>query len=137
MTSVEQLADPVWDLIDAIPAVNTYDAEVPGAPPTDEDGRVHAYAVYYPGPGVLRALDMGATPTDLEWTFQVNCVGGDRTRALWCVGRVRAALTGTWLTVNGQEVQLHETTDPGPVHRDDKVTPPRFWLPLSYAADPA
>lgn len=142
MTAVDvaTLADPVWDLIDAVTNVNTYDAEIINAdgstePPKDADGRVHAYAVYYPGPGWAHAL-LGCGGTDsLDWSFQVTCVGGDRTRALWCVGKIRAALAGKTITVGGQKLTIREVGDPGPVRRDDDVTPPRHHVPILFAVN--
>ena len=133
MTAVEQLADPAWALLDGLSNVNTYDAEVPGQPPTDADGRVHAYAVYYPSPGWLHAISLNADLDSLDWRFQVTAVGGDRVRALGCVGRVRSVLTGAWLTVAGQELQIREDFDPGPVQRDPNLSPPRFYVPLQFA----
>lgn len=135
---VALVADPVWSLIDAIANVNTYDAEIvnedrdPITPPLDPDGRVHAYAVYYPSPGLARAVTLDADPDVLDFPFQVTCVGGDRGRALWCINQVRQALTGKWVTVAGQELQIREDLNPGPVRRDDNVSPPRHYFPLQF-----
>lgn len=144
---VSLLADPVWALLDGLSNVNTFDGEVTippynAADPTthvywdrDTAGNpvsVHAYAVYYPGPGWDHALLADGAGDSLDWTFQISCVGGDRTKALWCVERVRSVLTGVRLTVADQQLMLHEVTDPGGVRRDDDETPSRFWLPLQY-----
>lgn len=138
-TPVASLADPVWTLIDAVANVNTYDGEivdsegVPIDPPLDDDERVHAYAVYYPGAGFAHAqLACGGTDS-LDWTFQVTCVGGDRTRALWCVNKIRAALTGQRIDINGQGLVIREQGDPGFLRRDDQVSPRRFYLPISFS----
>ena len=136
---VDQVADPVWTLIDAIAAVNTYDGEfvdadgAPVEPPADDDGRVHAYAVYYPSPGFAHALLACGGTDSLDFTFQVTCAGADRTRTLWCVQQVRAALTGATVTVNGQALQIREDGNPGPIRRDDKISPSRFYVPLIFA----
>jgi hypothetical protein len=131
-TPVDDLADPVWTLIDNVTNVDAFDAEDP-APTFDGDGRVHAYAVYYPSPGWAHAL-LGCGGTDsLDWTFQVTCVGGDRTRALWCVSKIRAALTGQRVSIGGQLLTIQEIGNPGPIRRDDNETPPRFYAPLTFA----
>lgn len=138
---VAELADPVWELIDAITNVNTYDGEIvdangaPTQPPVDQDGRVHAYAVYYPGPGWAHALLACGGTDSLDWSFQVTCVGADRKRTLWCVDKVRAALSGKRVTVAGQGLLITEVGNPGPIPRNDKVTPPRFFVPLIFAVN--
>lgn len=134
MTAVDvaDLADPVWDRLDAIANVNAFDGEV-DAPPLDGDGRVHAYAVYYPGPGWAHALLACGGTDSLDWSFQVTCAGGDRTRVLWCIQQVRGALSGSRISVGGQQLTISETGDPGPIRRDDDVSPPRFYVPLQFA----
>lgn len=133
------LANPVWALLDALEHVNTYDGEFvdaggrPVSPPADDDGRVHAYAVFYPSAGHLMSVQLDAEPDSLDWTFQVTCAAADRVRAMWCVGQVRSVLTGAWVNFNGQPLQIRETGNPGPIRRDEQVKPPRFYLPLSYA----
>lgn len=140
---VEQLADPVWALLDAVTNVNTFDGDfidADGAPVNmtkppyvDPDGRVHAYAVYYPGPGWAHAL-LGCGGTDsLDWSFQVTCAGGDRTRALWCVSKVRTALSGHTITIAGQALQIQEVPNSAPIRRDDGVSPARSYTPLIFA----
>lgn len=128
---VSLLADPVWALLDSLSNVNTFDGEVV-SPPLDADGRVHAYAVYYPGPGRDHALLNDAAGDSLDWGFQVTCVGGDRTRALWCVERVRSVLTGARLSVAGQQLVIHEESSTAPLRRDEQVQPPRLWMPLLF-----
>lgn len=140
---VEDLADPVWALLDAIENVNAFDGDFVDAdgapvnmkapPYVDPDGRVHAYAVYYPGPGWAHALLSCGGTDSLDWTFQVTCAGGDRTRALWCVTQVRNALTGHTVDVGGQALGIREVGNPGPVRRDDGVSPARFYTPLIFA----
>lgn len=131
--AAEQAHVAIWDRLDAIANVNTYDAEVPKTPPLDEDGRVHAYAVLYMGPGGWRGTTLGDRPRQLAGSGQVTCVGGDPQRALWCVGRIRAALPGL-VTVGGREYRLRlREGDPGPVRRDDDVTPVRHYVPLEFS----
>lgn len=139
MTDVAELADPVWGLLDAIANVNTFDGAFiddegkPVSVPADADGRVHAYAVYYPGPGWAHALLACGGTDSLDWTFQVTCAAGDRTRALWCVQQVRTAVTGTTVTIGGQALQIREDGNPGALRRDDSVSPSRFYVPLIFA----
>lgn len=139
--NVSDLADPVWALLDAVTGVNTYDGELVDAngnkvkPPADSDGRVHAYAVYYPGAGLAHAVLACGGTDSLDWTFQVTCAGASRVQALWCVDKVRAALSGVTITVRGQALTIHETTDTGTVRRDDDVSPSRFYVPLLFAVN--
>lgn len=141
MSTAAALADPVWALIDAVSNVNTYDGEIvdangtPVPPPHDSDGRVHAYAIYYPGAGLAYSRTLDAAPDCLDWTFQVTCVAGDRVRALWCIDKIRTALAGKWVTVNGQQLQIRQDGDSGSIRRDDNVSPSRFYLPVLFALD--
>jgi hypothetical protein len=121
--------EQVWTLLDATPDVNTYDSEVPKTPPLDIDGRVHAYAVLFVSPGRPTALMLDGTQDSLSTSFQVTCVGGDQARALWCVDQVRAQLVGAFVEINGRQHQITASeTQPGPVRRDDDVTPPRHFV---------
>ena len=131
--STREVHAQVWALLAAVAGVNTYDGEVPTNPPVDTDGRVHAYAVLYLFPGRPTALTLDATQSSLLGGFQVTCVGGDPTRALWCLDKVRAALVGAFVTVDGREHQITASEfDPGSVRRDDDVTPPRHYVPDRY-----
>jgi hypothetical protein len=138
---VSALADPVWALIDAVTGVNTYDGEFVDAdgntikPPADADGRVHAYAVYYPGAGWAHALLACGGTDSLDWTFQVTCAAGTRVQFLWCVDKIRAALSGATITVGDQALTIRETDDTGPMRRDNDVSPARFYVPLLFAVN--
>lgn len=140
MADAQKLADIVWDLLDGIAQVNAYDGEFvdangqPVDPPKDDDGRVHAYAVFYPSPGWAHSILLCADLDSLDWSFQVTCTGGDRARALRCIQRVRDALSDTWITDpdSGQELQINEAGNPGSLRRDDNVSPARFYLPLQF-----
>lgn len=147
MTAVDvsALADPVWALLDGLSGVNAFDGEFVDAtgqpvdmsmtPYADDDGRVHAYAVYFPSSGWAHALLACGGTDSLDWSFQITCAGGDRTRALWCVSKVRGVLSGARVTVGGQGLLIREIGDPGPIRRDDKVSPTRFYLPLLFAVN--
>jgi hypothetical protein len=133
MADSQDVHDLVWDLLDAVPVVNAYDGEVPKTPPTDPDGRVSAYAVLYFSPGRRHANALDGGQRSVEGSFQVTCVGGDPTRALWCVDRVLAALSGASVTVDGRPRQIRvREDDPGTVRRDDNATPPRHYVPLLF-----
>lgn len=140
-TPVADLADPIWALIDAIANVNTYDGEIADAagspidPPLDDDKRIHAYAVYFPSPGWAHALLACGGTDSLDWSFQVTCAGADRVRTLWCVQQVRAALGGARVEISGQQLPIRETGNPGPIRRDEQVTPHRFYVPLNFAVN--
>lgn len=130
---VRPISDQVWDQLQTLTAVNLFDGEVPGSPPLDPDGRVHAYAVFYPGIGRGYSNRGGGTAHSLNWGCQVTCVGGDRTRALWCVDQVRGVLDGLRVTVAGRNALLVDVTpEETPLRRDPDISPPRFYLPLLY-----
>lgn len=132
MATALSVHDAVWPILDAIANVNAYDAEVPKTPPRDEDGRVHAYAVLYASPGLLFSTDLTGNQSALLGSFQVTCVGGDTTRALWCVDKVRTAMATT-VTLDGRAYPIRaREEDPGPVRRDDDVNPARFWVPVEF-----
>lgn len=133
MLDVSSGHDATWALLDAVAGVNTYDGEVPKQPPADEDGRVASYAVLYYSPGRRYASAADGRQTSIDGTFQVTCVGGDPTRALWCVDRVMTQLAGAVVQINGTGRRISAVEeDPGPVRRDDNVTPPRHYVPLRF-----
>lgn len=133
MATARTVHDTVWAVLDAIAGINTYDGEVPSTPPVDADGRVHAYAVLYASPGALYASTLAGAQTSLLGSFQVTCVGGDPTRAVWCVDKVRTGLAGATVTIDGQtRIIRARSEDPGPVRRDDDVRPPRHYVPLEF-----
>lgn len=135
------LADDVWAILGAVAAVNHFDGEptiptptgAPGDPYWDPDGRVHAYTVFYPAAGFRSSNRVGAGLSFLDWSFQVTCVGGDRTRCLWCVDKIRSAFTGRRLTLTGGRAgRIRELGNPGPVRIAQDVAPTRAYLPLDF-----
>lgn len=123
----------VWTLLSAVTEVNAFDGEVPATPPLDTDGRVHAYAVLYMFGGRPTALTLDAVESSLFTGFQVTCVGGDPTRALWCLDKVRTALVGAEITIDQRPHTITASDiDPGTVRRDDDVKPPRHYVPDRY-----
>lgn len=137
--TADDVAAKIWTLIDAIANVNTYDGEFvdaqgrPVTPPVDQDGRIHAYAVFYPSPGWAHAIANGGEPDALDFTFQVTCAGADRIRAMWCIQQVRNSLTGARVDANGQQLCIFELPGTAPIRRDDKVQPPRSHAALQFA----
>lgn len=126
--------DAVWARLETVSGVNAYDGEVPARPPVDSDSRVSSYAVLYYSPGRRYASALNGAQGSVDGTFQVTCVGGDPTRALWCVDRVIESLTGTPVVVDGvaRRIRVDEGSDPGTVRRDDNVAPPRHYVPLRF-----
>jgi hypothetical protein len=115
------------------PHVNVYVGAVPDTPPSDPDGRVHVYAVLYPGPGTSTQDRLVPIVDGLLWTGQVTCVGGDVERALACADAVADALTGTTLDLTGIGTgYLREIGDPGPAREDRDARPSRWFVPLTY-----
>lgn len=140
MVTTRAVHDVVWALLDAVTGVNTYDGEIvdaqgkPTTPPrAATSDRVAAYAVLYFSPGRRHANALNGDQRSIEGAFQVTCVAGDPSSALWCVDKALAALAGVSVTVDGvaRQIRVRED-DPGPVRRDDNVTPPRHYVPLQF-----
>lgn len=129
------LSDQVFTAIDAVNNLKVYDGDIPAddPPPTwsATDKRVKGYAVLYGGAGRLYPTRLCDTPADTTITFQVTCVGGDRRQTLWVVKQVRTKLTGVEMAGG----VITEPFDPGPVRRDDDVTPVRLFVPLLFRID--
>lgn len=94
LPAVAPVAVATLALLQAIPNLNVFVAELPSNPPLDPDKRVHPYAVFFPGGGKAFGDRLNDAPTDLRWDFRVLFVGGDTDRALWALDKIRAALTG-------------------------------------------
>lgn len=145
MVDARVLTDQVWARLQTLngatdlEGVNTYRGGLYGpdgrevTPPHDPDGRVHPYAVLYASPGRRFSLRQSAHPDNLDWGFQITCVGGDDNRALWCFDEVRGLFTGHWLNVgDGTRALITEVTDPGPIRVDRGVTPHRSYFPVLF-----
>lgn len=138
---VRVIADLVWTVIDAIPNLTTYRGQFvdangkPFDPPLDPDGRVHPYAIVYFNGGRAYSRRVGGGPKALSWGFQVTCAGGDDNRALAAISAVRTALTETRINP-GDGVKprrlVEDEGDPGPLRRDEGVSPSRMYLPLYF-----
>lgn len=124
LPAVTPVSGAVFELLDSIPHLNVYSAEVvPKDPPLDDDGSVHPYAVYFPGGGSAFSDRLNDIPTDLDWSCRILMVGGDVTRALWVLDRVRAKLTGARPIEGG--ARLKETKREVIFRTDSNVTPSR------------
>jgi hypothetical protein len=152
-TSVRLAADGIWALLTplqtmapesvtaAVPAagVFVYRGEVkdssgnPSTPPVDPDALVHPHLIFYPSSGRVPFERLGGGLLNVNWGFQVTCVGGDENRCMWAVDKVRAALLCKRITLDGaQSGQVYEDADAGPVRRDDAEQPPRYFVPLLF-----
>ena len=130
LPAVSPVAVATYGLLQAIQHLNTFDTELPTDPPLDDDGRVHPYAVFFPGGGNAFGdrLNKGA-PTDLKWDFRVLFVGGDMTRALWALDKIRAQLTGARPTGGAQ---LKEVLDDVTIRTETNVVPSRTSGAILY-----
>jgi len=123
LPAITPVADATLALLQAIPNLNVFDTELPSDPPKDEDGRVHPYAVFFPGGGHAFGDRLNKdTATDLEWTCRILIVGGDKTRALWALDRIRAALTSARPTGGAR---LKEALDDVIFRTETNVVPSR------------
>lgn len=128
--------DAVLALLNAIPDMAGYDAEVHPTPPLDPDGRVHPYWVFYSGGGMPVSSSLCGTSNDLVWPFTVVVVGGDQGRVLWGRDRVVAALVDVEPAVVGRvSGRVRLDYEVGPPRRVDDVQPPRFGMPLLFTLD--
>jgi hypothetical protein len=114
-------------------AITAYDAEVPPSPPVDPDGRVHPYTVLHMSAGEPVVDSLAFTQDTLDLPFQVTCVGGDITRCLWAVDKVRGALLGQVLAVPGRSLSpIASDGNSGAPRPDEEVTPPRHFLAVLF-----
>jgi hypothetical protein len=130
LPDVRPIADAVLALLKAVPSLNVFDAELPADPPLDPDGRVHPYVVLFPGGGHAFGTRINKDlPTDMSWGCRVLFVGGDRTRALWALDKIRAALTGKRPTGGAR---LKEVLDQVETRVELNITPPRTSGAILY-----
>lgn len=99
-----------------------------GAPP----GVKPWYVVLYPDPGRPEGT-LGDRHRDLLIEVQVTVVGVGPEQVLDIAGHVRTALLTSLPAVAGRVVQpLWEVPTGERVRRDDDVTPPVFYQPLTF-----
>lgn len=107
----------------------------------DSDGRAHPYVAVYPTPGQADRMPLAPRSDALLWSFQTTCAGGDPTRAIRAIDRVRDRLDGHRLVVDNVLVGVirePEFYSAGPLREDVSIKPTRWWAPLQwelYAVD--
>lgn len=137
------LGDALVERLELLDGIGVYPGEVPPDPPVitvgavpDPAGRIAPYVVVYGGAGLPDLEpDLGDGNVDLLWSFQTTVAAGYEADALHAVDRVFDQLYRWSPAVSGLvcgRVKPPPGFDPGPVLRDDKKTPPRFWLPLQW-----
>lgn len=129
LPAVRPVGAAVLALLQGITGLNVFDGELPADPPKDPDGRVHPYAVLFPGAGHGFSDRLNDAPTTLSWTCRVLFVGGDSTRALWALDKIRAALTGARPTGGAR---LKEVLDQVETRVELDVLPPRTSGAILY-----
>jgi hypothetical protein len=130
LPAITPVADATYALLQAIPNLNVFETELPSDPPKDEDGRVHPYAVFFPGGGNAFGDRLNKdTATDVAWRCRVLFVGGDKTRALWALDKIRAALTGARPTGGAR---LKEVLDDVTIRTETDVIPSRTSGAILY-----
>ena len=129
LPAVRPVADAVLTLLQGIANLNVYSTELPSDPPLDPDDRVHPYAVFFPGGGHGFGDRLNDVPTDVSWTCRVLFVGGDETRALWALDKIRAALTGARPTGGAR---LKEVLDDVTIRTETDVIPSRTSGAILY-----
>jgi hypothetical protein len=129
LPTITPVAAATLALLRAVPNLNVFEAELPGNPPLDPDGRVHPYAVFFPGGGRAFGDRLNDIPTDLRWDFRVLFVGGDGDRALWALDKIRAALTGKRPTGGAR---LKELLDEVNIRVETDVVPSRTSGAILY-----
>lgn len=124
----------VLAILDALPDLGSYDAEVPTTPPADPDGRVHPYCVLYPSNGTRDRTSILATSDMVRWPFQVTAVGGDMQRCLFAAREVTDALTDVRITAGGwSSSPIEHLPGPDPAKDETPGLTPRFYVPLLFA----
>lgn len=124
LPAITPAADATYALLQAVPDLNVFDTELPKNPPLDDDGRVHPYAVFFPGGARAFGDRLNQDlPTEVAWDCRILLVGGDKTRALWALDKVRARLTGARPISGG--ARLKETLDRVIFRTETNVVPSR------------
>lgn len=85
------------------------------------------YAVIYPDTGNVGWARLCMTRTEIVVRFWVHAIGLMPEQAMWAMDKVRNALDGTRLPVDGYRTQaITQTLGPQPMTRDLTVQPPVF-----------
>lgn len=125
-----------------VPAVSVYRGEVPkGEPPLlpDDSGRIGPYVVLFDGVGTPDIEpDLAGQNVDLRWSSQMIVGAGWQADCSATVDRI-CDLVYRWSpSIPGLAAGRTEPPpgyDPGPLRRNDSVSPPRWWTPLQWRLD--
>lgn len=132
MTPILHLRDAILTKLRGEPNWTVYDGEPPAQVPADAAGRALTYACLYLAPATADPTtgDLAADHAMRVLTFGVTVASGTTTAALNAVDKADRALLG-WLDGHG----IVRRDPPGPVRVDRDVSPPRWYLPLTYRVD--
>lgn len=130
LPTVAPYSTATYELLQSIEHLNVFDTEVPKDPPLDPDGRVHPYAVYFPGGGTAFGDRLNDIPTDVDWSCRILIVAGDMTRAVAALDRIRAKLTGARPIPGG--ARLKEAKQDVTFRTVTNVTPSRTTGLIQY-----
>lgn len=126
-----------------VPLVSVYRGEVPkGQPPEmpDAPGRIAPYVVLFDGVGLPDIEpDLGGQNVDLRWSAQMIVGAGFLPDCAATVDRI-CDLVYRWTPALGNGLAAGRMEpppgyDPGPLRRNDSVSPPRWWTPLQWRID--
>lgn len=122
------------DLVPPAGAIRVYDAVADA----DNEGKVVTYplpyAVYYSNVGDDHSPRLDGRNSRRSVFFPIIYVGEDRSQAKWAGEQIRAALTGSRLSVPDHRVWLVDVQESQRVRRDDDTTQPD-GSPLFYGVD--
>lgn len=133
------LVQDAYDHLNATANLTVYLIDVPTQPPVispGKDMRVRPYALFFPIAGVpTDELDQGDTVVDLDYGWQIQCVGGRPEDVIPVVDVVRGRMdrfvpgaADNTLAV-GPARQINQLASP---IKDLSVNPTRYFIPLVY-----
>lgn len=100
----------------------------------DADGRAHPYAVIWDAPGRYDHTRLAAQVSRVVWTGTITAAGGDKTRAMWALDKIRPLLDGARLTLTaGVTGPLREVLDGSTLTKDPDADPPRWYVPTQWS----
>lgn len=122
------------------PEVSVYRGEVPkDIPLLPESGRIAPYVVLFDGVGRPDIEpDLAGVNVDLRWSAQMIVGAGWQADCSATVDRI-CDLAYRWSPVipgiAAGRMEPPPGYDPGPLRRNDSVSPPRWWTPLQWRVD--
>lgn len=139
------LGDLFETQLGTVAGVTVFRGEVPAKPPLiqtagqdDPSGRIAPYVAFFPSAGragIDDEFDLANVHEDLVWTVQLLCAAGYAADLDALIDRVWAAIFRWTPVSDGLAFGAMEPPpgyDPGPMRRNDNVTPPRFWTPMQF-----